>query len=126
MDDCQRDDLVTRLREVRRKARTSRQYTIAHTEIMTRIKIHYDLRVHAVDKLKELILDKEPSTQFEDVLTTEIINTSQYHERIGKDVPYRFTPDDHDERMALVLWDLYRLPREHALTRMGIKTCEGI
>lgn len=116
----QRDALLERLKEVRRKSKMVHQYIIPCTQMMTRIKMHYDLRLHALEKLKELVLEKEPDTKFEDALATEIINGSQYDQRIRASEPYRFTPDEHDERMALVLWDLHRLPRKHALARMGI------
>jgi hypothetical protein len=88
---------------------------------MMRIKMHYEMRMQAADHLKKLVIGCEPQNLFQHDLAEALISQSNFNTRTLKDTRYCNSPDEHDDAVAIVMWDIHCLPREHALSRLEIK-----
>lgn len=129
--DAHLDELASRLRQMRggkktQKKRAGSGSEMAMHDLMQRIKFHYGLRLQATDLLKNIVMGFEPSNSFQHEYAEHVVAQSQFNERTLNQEPYRKSPDQHDDALALVLWDLFTLPRELSLQRMGISTTDSM
>lgn len=123
LTESDRDQLVERLKAVRERNhnnKNKRSYNSKMRELMMRINFHYDMRIKAVDLLKKTVIGSEPINSFQHACTENIIANSNFDRRTLNYDSYGKSPDEHDDALSVVFWDLYHLPREMALQRLDI------